>query len=63
MNLKPGTLVKLGEREGTVLRKVGPHAVKVRTAFCKSHQDFATGKITELSGMREENWPIARLTN
>lgn len=47
--------------EGTVISKVGPHAVKVLTQKISNSQNFLTGKVTSVEYMGESTWPIKKL--
>lgn len=58
MTITKGQIVYSGGKPGRVIRKIGPHAVKVVTAFERPEQDFASLKITVVRGYREETWPV-----
>ena len=62
MNLAKGQTVYLHGHPGVVLRKIGPHAIKVRTSRDKTDQDFITHKVTTTTQTVAETWPSAKIT-
>ena len=63
--MKSGTKVyyQIGNQihEGTVIAKVGPHAVRVQTQKISNSQNFLTGEVNSEIYMGESVWPIKKI--